>query len=231
MTEKVKNQLYMQVRQHNSSMRFPCVLCGEYHMQDLANAELKISGDDEELGDVCPECLDAEPAGAAERTREYVQYLREKADALEALAKEVEMMPTDDWATRSEVEAASKANYADQGYFDDDLFDSEETKMTYESCNAKIKINGWTCQCSCEPDHDNPLHVCQGIKLSNIVYDGFEWGIDDEGVVILKMSSAVAQKVFYDTEEKQELWEHPVARIDVNWDDCDFEPGEDDIHF
>jgi hypothetical protein len=132
MTENVKNQLYVQVRQHNSSMRFPCVLCGEYHMQDLANAELKISGDDDEVGDVCPECLDAGPAGTAERTREYVQYLREKADALEALAKEVEMMPVDDWATRGEVDAASEANYADQGYTGEPInFGDEEAEIPF----------------------------------------------------------------------------------------------------
>jgi hypothetical protein len=131
MNEKLDNQLHIRVYMHNASMSFPCCLCGTGHQQDLSAAEL-MDGDKrvmKSLSDVCPECLYAGPEGAAKRTREFIRYLREKAIALELLAAEIETLTLDKWATRADLEAASKAAL-------------DPSNWEYASDGTKVNSNG-----------------------------------------------------------------------------------------
>jgi hypothetical protein len=74
---------------------------------------------------------------------------------------------------------------------DDFLF--FETEPPAKLCPAKIIINGGTYPCMCDKGHEGP-HIT-GAKLSEIVFDGFEWTTEG-GRVNLTMPPHVAAVVY-----------------------------------
>ena len=96
--------MYTKARTHNVYSEFRCVLCGESHAQAAAAIYLY----DEahlHLGDVCPECAESREQ-AAKRMLAHVQYLRERAEDLEALARK--LPEVDPWATVEDLRAAER---------------------------------------------------------------------------------------------------------------------------
>ena len=78
--------------------RYPCVLCGGWNQWDVVTADL-IDSDGKDLGEVCPECLAAGPAGTAERIRQLAEEKRKQADALESVAADVALLSANQWLT------------------------------------------------------------------------------------------------------------------------------------
>jgi len=64
--------------------------------------------DEVSIGDVCPECVEAGPSGAAQQMRERAKDLRELSDSLERLANEVANV--EDWVPIEELRAAKEAS-------------------------------------------------------------------------------------------------------------------------
>ena len=96
----------IKLREHPCyGFRVGCVICGQVFEQDGVAAMLMMPGADKRLGigDVCPECLDAGPKGAAERARGYAVYLRERAGKVDDLAVLLEDVPFSAWATSKQV--------------------------------------------------------------------------------------------------------------------------------
>ena len=108
---------------HNTGSHFGCVLCGRDHKQYYAAVSLVMHGDwkppyeisdpvlKEEmsaamLGDVCQDCIEAGPQGAAERLLDHVQYLRERALRLETLAGRVARIT--EWASVEDLIEAER---------------------------------------------------------------------------------------------------------------------------
>lgn len=58
------------------------------------------------LGDVCPVCVAAGPAGAAERMRQYAELLRTRAGELEATADRVDSII--EWAGIEDLRRAKR---------------------------------------------------------------------------------------------------------------------------
>jgi hypothetical protein len=79
-----------------------------------------------------------------------------------------------------------------------------------ELCNANIKINDAFYDCHCEDGHIGP-HMTRVVMKPGVI-NGFEWDIDDGGVVVLGMASLVAELVFEITRPDE-----PAA-----WDDTPF---------
>lgn len=100
----------VKVYAHSASMDFSCCLCGRFFQQTNFAAALLPDGEDDVLGDddtldVCPQCLEAGPTGAAERARLHAEELRDAARALDTLAGEVATIPESDWVTPEEYQA------------------------------------------------------------------------------------------------------------------------------
>ena len=61
---------------------FPAVYLDYYDIRDNYYTEV-------DVGDICPACLEAGPEGAAQRAREHAKRLREGADLLDELARDL----------------------------------------------------------------------------------------------------------------------------------------------
>lgn len=99
--------MYTKAKTHNMGANFSCVLCGTDHQQNHACVELIDPDTSGVIGDICPDCIEAGPEGAAARTREYAYKLVRKAEAqwLE-LAAAVGHIKFKDWATLDDLQAA-----------------------------------------------------------------------------------------------------------------------------
>ncbi len=108
---------------HNVGSHFSCMLCGGDHRQNMAAVSLVMHRDwkppneisdsilfkemsDAMLGDVCRDCIEAGPQGAAERMLDYVEYLRQGALKLETLAGRVARIT--EWASVEDLREAER---------------------------------------------------------------------------------------------------------------------------
>src|SRR5262245_33142961 len=89
--------------QHNYSGGFRCVLCGESWEMFLAS--ITLFDGQEQLGDLCDECIKAGPQAAAARTRRRAEELRERAEELDDLAKDLRALDPARWSWLAELEA------------------------------------------------------------------------------------------------------------------------------
>ena len=93
---------------HNMSGDFPCLLCGKRHEQAYAAVkllEVDAKGNERNWGDLCPDCIEAGPAGAAERMRQYVLDMVHDLAILVDLSAEVATIA--EWADTGHLQAAT----------------------------------------------------------------------------------------------------------------------------
>jgi hypothetical protein len=96
----------------NNYIDTQCCVCGEPHEQGIAVASL-IDGEDQ-LGYVCPDCLEAGHLVAAERATVYAERLRRGAQSKDALAPRLAAMSPDEWET---VDRLSQAEQETSRFF------------------------------------------------------------------------------------------------------------------
>ncbi len=89
---------------HNTCASFDCVICGGYFRQN--NAAVALDQDGEELGDICPDCLQAGAQGALTAAHKHAARLRKLADRLDDLAGRLPDVAH--WATLNELRAAER---------------------------------------------------------------------------------------------------------------------------
>lgn len=105
-TAKDKSGLYSEVVTHCFHGGSHCQLCGVGF--EVHGCAIVLFADGQMLGDLCPECAQAGPAGAGERLRERAADLRGWATELESLAPR--LLENTGWAT---VEALCRAEAED----------------------------------------------------------------------------------------------------------------------
>lgn len=97
----------IEVYSHNVFSSFRCNFCRAGTPKNGVTARLLENGEKTGLDDICPQCLDAGPSGAAARMRETSKNLREWADSLERDANNVEGISVENWATSDDCEKLS----------------------------------------------------------------------------------------------------------------------------
>ena len=83
-------------------MGWVCVLCGEFISKAYGRAVL-INDEGQETGWLCEQCIEAGPEGAANRTRDRAQRVRDRAREYDRLASDVADIT--EWVTLAEVTA------------------------------------------------------------------------------------------------------------------------------
>jgi hypothetical protein len=63
----------------------------------------------------------------------------------------------------------------------------------YELCNKKITINGFTFECECDKGHSG--RCVARVKMNRMLYDGFDWSVDESGYVTINISPSVAHEI------------------------------------
>ncbi len=101
--------LQTQSWRHNCAMSFRCVICHE--KDDMSNASTTLFDGQEELGDLCQDCIAAGPAGVAARARRRADDLREDVNQMNALADRLERLDPGRWSVLAEQEMEREAAY------------------------------------------------------------------------------------------------------------------------
>ena len=73
---------------HNACLRFSCGICGGLTGKDGFSFTFKLDGI-EKIKDVCPDCLDAGPAGAGKRANECAERMQENVYYFQAVANQL----------------------------------------------------------------------------------------------------------------------------------------------
>lgn len=79
--------MHVRLDGNNLSTRWTCCVCGGDFQLAEASAIL-YSDDGEPIGDICPQCLGAGAAGAAERARAFAEKLRGRIQEVRELARQ-----------------------------------------------------------------------------------------------------------------------------------------------
>lgn len=96
-------KLYSETFSHNHCGHWHCGLCGEEYEESLCGIHL--CDETPDAADICPTCVDAGPAGAAERMMVRATRMRESAAALELWALEIKTASP--WATSQDLKKLS----------------------------------------------------------------------------------------------------------------------------